>query len=139
MKDAAKQQEEIKRFWSSKPCDSELSEKDSRNKRVLEIRTGVGTEARKIIGLGGIYTGINVDAGSVDLTVKALSTFSLRGEVRQCIATGMAFGNESFDIVYSYGVLHHIIYFFDYRHWGILGRLLPRALTNFLGRHWVWH
>lgn len=137
MKDAAKQQEEVKQFWSSKPCDSDQSEKnprttdyfleieneryryqahilrllskiDWRNKRVLEIGTGVGTDARKIVEHGGIYTGINVDAGSVDMTTKALSAFSLPGEVRQCSATDMAFGNESFDIVYSFGVLHHI-------------------------------
>jgi ubiquinone/menaquinone biosynthesis C-methylase UbiE len=137
MKDVANKQEEVRQFWDSKPCDSELSGKDPRSKdyfleienerykyqshipkllskidlkgkRILEIGTGVGTDARKIVEYGGIYTGINVDAGSVDMTAKALSVFSVPGEVRQCSATVISFKNESFDVVYSFGVLHHI-------------------------------
>jgi SAM-dependent methyltransferase len=29
--------------------------------------------------------------------------------------------------------------FFDHRHWGILGNILPRFVTRGLGRHWGWH
>jgi ubiquinone/menaquinone biosynthesis C-methylase UbiE len=137
MKDITKQQEEVKQFWNSKPCDSELSRKnpstkeyfldienerykyqthilsllskiDWHGKKVLEIGTGVGTDARRIIEYGGIYTGINVDAGSVALTIKALKTFALPGEVKQSSATHMEFSDKSFDVVYSFGVLHHI-------------------------------
>lgn len=138
IQDLAKQQEQVKQFWSAKPCDSELSDKNPRtkayyleieteryqnqrhipkilsgihwqSKKVLEIGTGVGTDARRIIGHGcGQYTGINIDRGSVEMTTQALRTFALDGEVEQCSATAMAFGNETFDVVYSFGVLHHI-------------------------------
>jgi ubiquinone/menaquinone biosynthesis C-methylase UbiE len=138
MKDNANKQDEVRRFWDSKPCDSELSVKsphskeyfieieterykhqnhildvlskiDWREKRVLEIGTGVGTDARKIIEYGGIYTGINVDQGSVDMTTRALEVFGgLPGKVMQCSATDMVFQDQCFDIVYSFGVLHHI-------------------------------
>jgi hypothetical protein len=31
------------------------------------------------------------------------------------------------------------VYFFDYRHWGALGRLLPESCRRALGRRWGWH
>ena len=135
--DSALTQARVRNFWSDKPCDSELSDRDQlsreyfleiereryalqphileilskidwRGKRVLEIGTGVGTDARNIIGRGGIYTGINVDRGSTEATSRALSLFSLPGTVLQCDATALVFPDATFDVVYSFGVLHHV-------------------------------
>src|SRR5882672_1313857 len=93
--DSGLAQERVRAYWSNHPCDSELSDRDRlsreyfldierqryalqphildimskidwRGKRVLEIGTGVGTDARSIIGKGGAYTGINVDRGSTE-------------------------------------------------------------------------
>lgn len=131
-------QDEVRSFWNAEPCDSENSKLnpesrdyyaeiqadryryqghileilhwvDWRGKRVLEIGTGVGTDARQIISRGGIYTGINVDQGSVNATALALRVFDLPGDVFQCSATDLQlFPDSSFDVVYSFGVLHHI-------------------------------
>ena len=130
-------QNEVREFWDRHPCESDLSGRDKEDrdyfleierkryalqphiplilasidwqgKRVLEVGTGVGTDARRIIGAGGIYTGINVDAGSTDITMQALQRFSLPGTVQQMDVTAMDFSDSSFDIVYSFGVLHHI-------------------------------
>jgi len=130
-------QERVQKYWNNKPCGSDLSDRDRlsreyfldierqryelephileiiskidwRGKRVLEIGTGVGTDARKIIEKGGIYTGINVDRGSMDATSQALRAFSLPGIVLQCDATSLDFPDGTFDVVYSFGVLHHI-------------------------------
>ena len=130
-------QEQVEAYWDSRPCDSELSDRDRRSreyfldierkryalqphipeilsridwrgKRVLEIGTGVGTDARGIIGRGGIYTGINVDRGSTDATSQALRVFSAPGIVLRRDATSLDFPDNAFDIVYSFGVLHHI-------------------------------
>jgi len=135
--DQAKIQDAVEKFWNAKPCDSDTSEKDLysaeyfrdierqryklqphtlelldsldlRGKRVLEIGTGVGTDARTIIGRGGNYTGINVDAGSCNATHRALEKFGLKSEVRQASALEIPFGAQEFDLVYSFGVLHHI-------------------------------
>ena len=130
-------QERVRAYWNDKPCDSELSDRErlSRDyfldierqryelqphildilsridwgeKRVLEIGTGVGTDARQIIGKGGSYNGINVDRGSTDATVAALRAFSLPGIGTQGDATSLDFADNTFDVVYSFGVLHHI-------------------------------
>lgn len=130
-------QREVERFWDAAPCDSGTSAMeagtkdyfwdieehryrlqphirellcalDLDGKQVLEVGTGVGTDARLIIGLGADYCGINVDAGSSKMTRRALEVFGLDGEVLQASALDIPYPDESFDVVYSFGVLHHI-------------------------------
>jgi len=130
-------QKAVQEFWHEKPCDSDTSDKtlyslehlsdiegqryslqshirdlldsvDFAGKQVLEIGTGVGTDARAIISGGGRYHGINVDAGSSDATRRAIEAFGLSGDVRQASALQIPFSDNTFDIVYSFGVLHHI-------------------------------
>jgi SAM-dependent methyltransferase len=130
-------QERVRAYWDSRPCDSDLSDRDRksreyfldierlryelqphipeilsrvdwRGKRALEIGTGIGTDARLIIGRGGLYTGVNIDRGSTEATARALRVFSLPGVALQGDATSLAFPDGAFDVVYSFGVLHHI-------------------------------
>lgn len=130
-------QERVREYWDARPCDSEESDRsrpsreylldierrryelqphilevlakiDWRGKRVLEVGSGLGTDARTIIGKGAVYTGINVDQASTRATAEALRTFSLHGNALQRDATSLDFADGSFDVVYSFGVLHHI-------------------------------
>lgn len=127
-------QRQVEDFWNAQPCNSDLSSEPKRTKdyfldierarysledhipevlglvnwdgkRVLEIGAGVGTDARNIIARGGIYTGINIDAGSTQMARSSLQAFDLPGTVLQCDATQMDFPAASFDVVYSFGVL----------------------------------
>jgi len=136
-KESASAGERIRAYWNDKPCDSELSDRnrltreyfldierrryelqphilellskvDWRGKRILEIGAGVGTDARNIIGRGGVYTGINVDRGSTEAASRALRAFSLPGVMLERDATSLDFPDGTFDVVYSFGVLHHI-------------------------------
>lgn len=137
MTETDQKQEAVQEFWDEKPCDSDVSAQTQgektyyeeiaadrylhqghinhimgwvswNGKKVLEVGTGVGTDARNMIGRGSIYQGINVDQGSVNVTANALEVYGLPGNVMQCSATDLAFPDNSFDIVYSFGVLHHI-------------------------------
>jgi len=284
--DGALAQERVRQHWDRQPCDSELSahEAGSRDfyldverqryalqphilechswidwcgKHVLEVGAGIGTDARRLIGAGARYTGINVDRGSTEAAAGALRAFNLPGLSLQRDARALDFPDGSFDVVYSFGVLQHIpeveraiaeiervlrpggellvmvynrssinylveimflrklglrllgipgmidvlawlglpreklarhrqlhrergpvsaaewigrnangpdypccrvydareaaallgrfdiriheVYFFDHRHWGVLGRLLPPGLRRWLGRRWGWH
>jgi SAM-dependent methyltransferase len=286
MRTQIEQQKQVESYWNDKPCDSDrsalafgasgyfreieadryshqrhikqiLSKINWSGKDVLEIGTGVGTDARYIISRGALYTGVNVDQGSTDLTARALEVFALSGKVERCSATELKYADGTFSAIYSFGVLHHIpevtaavseihrvlrpggelllmlynrssinyyieimflrklfrsllilpgmtavlaalgfprstldrhrdlykslrpmtneewlsrntdgpdnpysrvysykeaegllhqfrivsndVYFFDQRHWGFLGRMMPRFLIDWLGRHWGWH
>jgi ubiquinone/menaquinone biosynthesis C-methylase UbiE len=82
---------------------------DFKGNRVLEIGLGQGADGEQIIRRGGVYTGADLTEESVKRT---RMRFSLRGlafdDVRQASALKLPFADNSFDIVYSYGVLHHI-------------------------------
>src|SRR5881394_1542175 len=135
--DGAVAQERVRAYWDRRPCDSELSARerlsreffldverqryalqphileclswiDWRGKRVLEVGAGVGTDARRLIEQGALYTGINVDRGSTEATARALNAFSLPGTPLQRDATSLDFDDGAFDVVYSFGVLQHI-------------------------------
>src|SRR5512134_294978 len=137
MNDTTLAQERVREYWDGSPCDSDQSDRtrlsreyfldierqryalqphilevlskiDWRGKRVLEIGSGLGTDARVIIGKGGDYTGINVDQASTEAAAQALRAFSLPGRVLQRDATCLDFPDGAFDVVYSFGVLHHI-------------------------------
>lgn len=137
MNQIIEQTKQVEGYWNAKPCDSDRSARavgsraffleiehdryshqwhikellesiDWSGKRVLEIGTGVGTDSRFIASHGGLYCGINIDQRSSEVTRAALQVFGLEGTVRQMSATAMEFPDHSFDVVYSFGVLHHI-------------------------------
>lgn len=79
------------------------------NKRILEIGLGQGADSEQIIRRGGLWFGLDLTAESVR---RVMLRLKLRGLAFQGIAQGsalaMPFANDSFDIVFSHGVLHHI-------------------------------
>jgi SAM-dependent methyltransferase len=46
---------------------------------------------------------------------------------------------EAEELLSGFEILRHEVRFFDHRHWGVLGRLLPPWLRRALGRRWGWH
>jgi len=46
---------------------------------------------------------------------------------------------EAEALLSGFEILRHEVRFFDQRHWGVLGRLLPSRLCHALGRRWGWH
>lgn len=78
-------------------------------KRVLEIGLGQGADAEQIVRRGGIYSGADLTGESVK---RVNMRFELRGlpfeQIEQASALELPFENDSFDIVFSHGVLHHI-------------------------------
>jgi SAM-dependent methyltransferase len=79
------------------------------NKKVLEIGCGLGTAAVNFIRNGADYTGIELSDKSFELASKRLEVYNLKGSLHNLNAEdNMEFlGNESFDLIYSFGVIHH--------------------------------
>lgn len=82
---------------------------DFAGKRVLEIGLGQGADAEQIVRRGGVYSGADLTEESVK---RVRMRFELRGlefeRIEQASALALPFDDNSFDIVFSHGVLHHI-------------------------------
>jgi ubiquinone/menaquinone biosynthesis C-methylase UbiE len=79
----------------------------SSGKRVLEIGVGLGTDFIAFARAGARATGVDLTARAVELVRRRLALEDVRAEVRQADAEQLPFPDDSFDRVYSWGVLHH--------------------------------
>ncbi len=78
-----------------------------RGKRVLEVGVGAGTDFVNWVRAGAVATGVDLTSQGVALTKERLALEGLEATVLQADAERLPFEDGSFDIVYSYGVLHH--------------------------------
>lgn len=78
--------------------------------RVLEIGCGIGTDAVNFARNGAIYTGVDLSLESINLAKKRFEVFELQGTFIECNAEELDkvfINNEKFDLIYSFGVIHH--------------------------------
>lgn len=73
--------------------------------RVLEIGCGTGCDLLQFAKHGAKAVGIDITPEHLRLARERVGQLA---EVREAEATSLPFPNESFDYVYSHGVLHHI-------------------------------
>ena len=82
---------------------------DFTGKKVIEIGLGQGADAEQIVRSGGIYTGVDLTEDSVKRVKMRFSLKDLAYEsIEKASALDLPFADDSFDIVFSHGVLHHI-------------------------------
>jgi SAM-dependent methyltransferase len=72
--------------------------------KVLEIGCGTGADLLQFAKHGAIATGVDLTARHVDLARKRVGDLAV---VHQADMRHLPFEDESFDYVYSHGVLHH--------------------------------
>ena len=88
-----------------------LADFDSgRGKKVLEIGVGGGVDFQSWVRAGAHATGIDLTPAGVELARKRLTASGFAQEsyaLRVGDAENLEFEDNSFDIVYSFGVLHH--------------------------------
>lgn len=77
--------------------------------RVLEVGCGIGTDAEQFARHGAEYVGIDLSKESLDICRQRFDTLDLPGDFIQCDVTDRTALLQlgKFDLVYSYGVLHH--------------------------------
>jgi ubiquinone/menaquinone biosynthesis C-methylase UbiE len=76
-------------------------------KRVLEIGVGMGADLVRWARAGADVVGVDLTERAVSLTRERLAAEGLPGEVRVADAESLPFADGSFDVVWSWGVLHH--------------------------------
>jgi len=133
---ATTQKERVRGFWEARPCGSthaqsipgskeffdEVERKrlalepfigryarfeDSTGRDLLEIGVGLGTDFIRFVRAGAHATGVDLTQNAVDLVKQRVALEGLQAEVRTADAENLPFASKSFDLVYSWGVLHH--------------------------------
>jgi 2-polyprenyl-3-methyl-5-hydroxy-6-metoxy-1,4-benzoquinol methylase len=75
--------------------------------RVLEIGCGMGLHTEHLARGGAHLDAIDISPTSVEATRKRLELKGLVAEVRQMDAQELQFPDDMFDLVWSWGVIHH--------------------------------
>jgi SAM-dependent methyltransferase len=74
---------------------------------VLEVGCGVGTDTLRFARAGARVSAVDLSGTSVELTRRRLEDEGLSASVQEADAESLPFADQSFDLVYSWGVLHH--------------------------------
>jgi 2-polyprenyl-3-methyl-5-hydroxy-6-metoxy-1,4-benzoquinol methylase len=75
--------------------------------RLLEIGCGMGTDLLQFARGGARVTGTDLTPRSIEISQKHLTVYGESGDFAIADCETLPFANESFDVVYSNGVLHH--------------------------------
>jgi SAM-dependent methyltransferase len=79
------------------------------DKQVLEIGLGEGSESELLIRQGAHWTGVDLTAESVQRVQTRLTVRELPfRDLRQGSVLDLPFAADTFDMVFSHGVLHHV-------------------------------
>lgn len=90
-----------------KPFDRIIPFDAIRGRDVLEIGCGMGLHTELIARAGARVTTVDISDTSVEATKRRLALRGLAATVRQMDARTLDFPDASFDLVWSWGVIHH--------------------------------
>jgi SAM-dependent methyltransferase len=128
--------ERVRAFWQANPCGVKFADAEpgsrrfyelveayryakewhipaaadfagARGLKVLEIGCGLGTDGAQFAKAGADYTGVDLTEAAVELARQRFALFNLPGKFQTADAEHLDFADDSFDLVYSHGVLHH--------------------------------
>ena len=132
----------VKKYWNKQPCNIKFSTKKKlskeyfkditkkkyfvekhipsfaefkkyKNKKVLEIGCGIGTDAIEFIKNDALYTGIDYSDKSIQIVKKRVKVFNLQNKKPNIFVDNaeqlklVKKLNIKFDLIYSFGVIHH--------------------------------
>ena len=78
-----------------------------RGLEVLEIGVGLGADHQRFAEAGANLTGIDLTKRAIDHTRQRLELFGYSSRLLVGNAEALPFADSSFDVVYSWGVIHH--------------------------------
>jgi SAM-dependent methyltransferase len=123
---------EVREFWNSEPCGTRYLDNQedfeaqararytlephipdfagfasARSLRVLEIGVGMGADYLEWLKAGARATGIDLSSTSIEMARRRCELASFQPDLHVADAEHLPFGDNTFDVVYSYGVMHH--------------------------------
>lgn len=76
-------------------------------RRVLEVGFGLGTDLMQFARAGSEVYGIDLVPRHIELARRRFRAFHMRARLARADVECLPYASESFDVVYSFGVLHH--------------------------------
>ena len=76
-------------------------------KKMLEVGVGAGTDHLQWARAGLRCYGVDLTDAAVEMTRQRLALYGLTSELQRVDAEHLPFPDASFDLVYSWGVIHH--------------------------------
>jgi ubiquinone/menaquinone biosynthesis C-methylase UbiE len=76
-------------------------------KKVLEVGVGAGTDHLQWARAGAQCFGVDLTQAAIDTTRARFAMYGFTSELQRLDAEELPFPDASFDIVYSWGVIHH--------------------------------
>lgn len=80
---------------------------EAKDKDVLEIGVGLGADHQRFAEAGARLTGIDLTPRAVEHSRQRLALLGLNSTIQVGDAEHLPFADASFDLVYSWGVIHH--------------------------------
>jgi len=80
-----------------------------KGKKVLEIGCGVGHDLMQFARAGADVSARDLTENAVELATKNLAREGYSGDIQQGNAEALDLPDNTFDVVYSHGVLHHTV------------------------------
>ena len=100
--------QQAERRYELEPYIAELARFEATSgQEVLEIGVGLGADHQRFAECGARLTGIDLTDRAVGHTRRRLDALGLASRLSTGDAEALAFPDGSFDVVYSWGVLHH--------------------------------
>jgi SAM-dependent methyltransferase len=126
---------DVQQYWQATPCGTEESQSTDefqryldleayseqmepfiprfadfhgcRGKRVLEVGVGAGTDHLHFARAGAVLSGVDLTDAATDITARRLEAEGFQSDLRTGDAEALPFPDDQFDVVYSWGVIHH--------------------------------
>ena len=76
-------------------------------KTILEVGVGAGTDHLQWARAGARCHGVDLTEAGVEITRRRLAAYGFMSDLQRADAESLPFPDASFDLVYSWGVIHH--------------------------------
>ncbi len=124
--DMTVEKQSVRQFWDSEACGERFGQDQDRLRydlepeilafadfsaasgaRVLEIGVGMGSDFLRWLRAGALAAGVDLTERATGIVRRRIQEEGLEADVRVADAESLPFNDGEFDLVYSWGVLHH--------------------------------